>query len=410
MPSSQTPEPQAVDTPQNTLLVVLQMVSIVLALLMIVAVQQVRHREGATLWVAAFAAMALTQFGRELVEVAWGFRLGRSIGHVGGPLGYGLLYIGIRVYLGLVPRIAWSLLALAAAVACSVAAVSMHQNYVSLATTTCFTALFQVLTASVLWRAWRHEGGLARVGAAATFLLSALFSLGRAITVIPEWHPGMDLVGANTLWLLEYIAMMIVQAGSLLSLVNQSLVDELQNMADYDSLTGLLNRGGLARRMLRHGSRMPAAGKRLGVLCLDLDHFKAVNDSYGHGAGDDVLKRVGGLLRENCRTRDIPSRQGGEEFGMILEVRSERELVALGERLRSLIESLPVATRVGAIAVTVSIGVAIRNDPSEALEAICDRADLALLRAKRTGRNRVELAADDERPAAIPARAAAATD
>jgi diguanylate cyclase (GGDEF)-like protein len=399
-----------VDTPQNTLLVVLQMVSIVLALLMIVAVQQVRQRRGVALWVAAFGAMALTQFGRELVEVSWGFHLGRSFGHVGGPLGYGLLYIGIRIYLGLVPRVAWSLLAIATAAIFSAAAVYTHQNYVSLATTTCFTALFQVLTASVLWRVWRHEGGVARVGAAATFALSALFSLGRAITVIPEWHPGMDLVGANTLWLLEFIAMMIVQAGCLQSLVNQSLVDELQNMADYDPLTGLLNRGGLARRMLRHGSRMPVPGKQLGVLCLDLDHFKAVNDNYGHGAGDDVLKCVGSLLRENCRTRDIPSRQGGEEFGMILEVRSEQELVALGGRLRTLIERIPVPTRVGDIKVTVSIGVAIRNDPMESLDAIRDRADLALLRAKREGRNRVELAAIDERPVASPVPAIAAVD
>ena len=156
------------DTPQNTLLVVLQMVSIVLALLMILAVQQVRQRQGVALWVAAYAAMALTQLGRELFEVAWGFRLGRTIGHFGGPLSYALLYIGIRVYLGLVPRVAWSLLALAVAAAFSLAAVSAHQNYVSLATTTCFTALFQALTAAVLWGVWRHEGGIARIGAAAT--------------------------------------------------------------------------------------------------------------------------------------------------------------------------------------------------------------------------------------------------
>ena len=380
------------DTPQNTLLVVLQLVSVVLALLMIVAVQQVRQRQGVVLWVIAFSIMAISQFGRELFEVAWGFRLGRSIGHTGGALAYIVLNIGIRQYLGLKPRIAWAAIAFLAAATMSVYAVAAHLNYVSLATTTCVTALFQALTAVMFWQAWRHDGGLARAGAMAAFALSALGSVGRAVSLIPQWHPGMDLVGVNMLWLLVFIGMMIVQAGCLLFLVNQSLLDELQNMADFDTLTGLLNRGGLARRMQRQSSRMTAGGKRLGVLCLDLDHFKVVNDTLGHGAGDDVLKRMGSFLRENCRTRDIPSRQGGEEFGMIVEARSEEELVALGERLRSLIERMPFATRAGDVTVTISIGVALTSGPDDRVEAVSDRADLALLRAKRGGRNRVMLA------------------
>ncbi len=384
------------DTPQNTLLVVLQIVSLVLALLMLIAVQQVRHRQGVVLWVSAFAILALSQFGRELVEVAWGYRVGRSIGHMGGALTYGVLYIGIRVYLGLVPRIGWSLLALAAAAAMSIEAIFAHQNYISLAGTACFTAMFQALTATTLWKAWRRDGGLGRSGAAIAFALSALGSVGRAISLIPDWHPGMDLVGVNMFWLLDFIAMMIVQAGCLLFLVNQALLDELQNMADYDTLTGLLNRGGLARRMQRQGSRMTASDKRLGVLCLDLDHFKVVNDTLGHGAGDDVLKRMGGFLRENCRTRDIPSRQGGEEFGMIVEAGSEDELIALGERLRMLVEQMPFATRAGNVTVTISIGVALTTGSGDTIDAVGDRADLALLRAKRSGRNRVMLSAPSD--------------
>jgi diguanylate cyclase (GGDEF)-like protein len=255
--------------------------------------------------------------------------------------------------------------------------------------------MFEALTAVTFWQVWRNESGLARLGAATIFAVSAAASLGRAVSLVPTWHMESGLVQANVYWLLAFIALNILQAGSLMFLINQSLLDELQHMADFDPLTGLLNRRGLSRRMKRQRPRSDTKrSPRMGMLCMDLDHFKAINDMHGHGAGDDVLRAVGQLLRDNSRPRDTAVRQGGEEFGMVVEAGSEEELRTLAERHRAAVERDPFPTRVGPIPVTISIGAALAGNMAESLEEIGERADQSLLVAKRNGRNRVVLASD----------------
>jgi len=384
-----------VDTPENTLLVVLQVVSAMLTLLMFVAARQARQRNGPSLWVVAFAISAITQVLRGWISAGWGHQVGLPFGHLGGPLAYALLYIGIRQYLGMRLRVGLSAAAFLAAATLSIVAVSLRMNFASLAMTSCVTSMFQALTAVTFWQVWRSEGGLARLGAAAIFAVSTAASLGRAISIVPTWHMESGLVQANVFWLLVFIALNILQAGSLMFLINQSLLDELQHMADFDPLTGLLNRRGLARRMKRQRTRPDAKGSaRMGMLCMDLDHFKAINDMHGHGAGDDVLRAVGQLLRDNSRPRDTAVRQGGEEFGMIVEAGSEEDLRTLAERHRAAIERDPFPTRVGPIPVTISIGAALSGNIAESLDEIGERADQSLLVAKRNGRNRVVLATD----------------
>ncbi len=386
------------DTPEATLLVVLQVVSWILTALMFVATQQERHRHGAALWVAAFAIQSLSQFLRMLVGMSWGHQAGLPFGHLGGPLAYAVLYIGIRRYLGLSSQTGFAIVAFLLAMLLSIAAISQGMNYTSLALTASVTALFQALIAAAFWNAWRSEGGLIRFGAAAIFAVSMATSLTRAISVVPAWHVEASLLPANTFWLLTFIALNILQAGSLLFLVNQSLLDELQKLADYDALTGLLNRRGLARRMQRQRPRSGQTGStRIGMLCMDLDHFKAINDLHGHGAGDDVLRCIGQLLRDNSRPHDTAVRQGGEEFGIIVEAGSEEELQTLAERHRAAVEREPFTTRVGPIPVTISIGAALAGSPSESLDELGERADQSLLAAKRGGRNRVVLAANPQR-------------
>ncbi|MEO7941756.1 MAG: GGDEF domain-containing protein, partial [Burkholderiaceae bacterium] len=167
----------------------------------------------------------------------------------------------------------------------------------------------------------------------------------------------------------------------------------LRSLADFDALTGLLNRGGLARRMRHRRAHHLGKPVAMAVLCLDLDHFKNVNDSYGHGAGDDVLRGVGLLLQENARPNDLPSRSGGEEFGLVVDTESEQALLVFAERLRAAVASTPFDTRAGPIPTTVSIGAAFAHGGEEAPESVWDRADLALLEAKRAGRNQVVLGA-----------------
>jgi diguanylate cyclase (GGDEF)-like protein len=380
-----------VDNPESTLLIVLQVVTLILTLLLLVGARQARGREGAWLWVLAFAMHPATQLLRQFVAANWGHFESLPYGHAGGSVAYALLYVGTRQWLGLVPRNRFVLCACLAAVLLSIAAAVQQQGFVSLAFTTCITALFEALTAVAFWQAFRRDGGVVRIAAASVFGLSALASLARAYAIVPAWHEASDLLPANTPWLLAFIALCILQAGSLLNLINQSLLDELRSLADFDSLTGLLNRGGLARRMLHRRAHEDGTPPGMAVLCLDLDHFKVVNDTYGHGAGDDVLRGIGRLLHDNARPYDLPSRSGGEEFGLVVDTDSEQALLLFAERLRASIEATSFPTRAGPLTITISIGAAWARGNEEALETVWERADHALLEAKRSGRNRVVL-------------------
>ncbi|MBS0213982.1 MAG: GGDEF domain-containing protein [Proteobacteria bacterium] len=382
-------------TPVDTLLIVLQIVSLVLTLLMGVTAWQTRLRRGAVLWVAGFATGAVSQWLKLGVAARWGHAAGLPFGHLGGPVGYGLLYVGVRRYLRLPARVDWVVGGCIVAALASAAAVWHGMTYVSLAMTATITAAFQALTAATFRD--MHGNGMARSVAIAIFALSATESLTRAVAIAVAWEDGMPPAHVNLIWLLAYIAMAILQAGALMFLVNQTLVDDLQNLADYDPLTGLLNRRGMDRRFQRE-RRNANASTRMGMLCMDLDHFKAINDRYGHGVGDDVLRQFGQRIRDHSRPLDTPVRQGGEEFCLIVEAESEAELVALAERHRESVEYLPFATRAGPMQITVSIGAALAAGAHESLESLCERADQSLLAAKREGRNRVVLATANPAP------------
>ena len=382
------------DTPENTLLVVLQVVALILTVLMFVGARQARGRNGVWLWVAAFAIHAASQALRQLASLRWGHHATLPIGHLGGPFGYAVLYIGIRRYFGLLPQTGFAVSACVLATLLSLVAITHDLSFASLALTACITALFEAMSATVFWSAWKRDGGLIRIGATAIFAISAAASLARAVSVAPAWNMPSSLAPTNSFWILAFVALNILQAGCLLFLLNQSLLDELQSMADYDTLTGLLNRRGLSRRMQQRLARLDANDpSSIGVLCMDLDHFKSVNDTYGHGAGDDVLRSVGKLIQDNSRPNDMPSRPGGEEFGVVVETSSETELLALAERIRAAVERAPFPTRAGLVAITISIGAALADGPDESSDDLGERADHSLLEAKRAGRNRVVLSA-----------------
>jgi diguanylate cyclase (GGDEF)-like protein len=379
-----------VDSPESTLLVVLQVVTMIMTLLLAVGAQQARGRDGAWWWVAGFAMHPLSQLLRQAVLATAGHAAAIPFGHVGGVLAFALIYTGTRQWLGMLPRHGFVLAACAVALVLSLGAATQDMSYVSLALTSCVTALFQALTAIAFGQAFKRDGGVVRGVAAVVFASSAVASLLRAQAIVPAWHDAAAVMPANTHWLLTFIAMTVLQAGCLLNLINQALLDELRSLADFDPLTGLLNRGGLARR-LRHRRAHDGKAPGTAMLCMDLDHFKAINDTHGHGAGDDVLRGVGRLLQENARPNDLPSRSGGEEFGLLVDTDSEGALLVFAERLRAIIGSTPFPTRAGPITATISIGAAYGRGGADSLEAVWERADQALLEAKRAGRNRVML-------------------
>ncbi len=167
--------------------------------------------------------------------------------------------------------------------------------------------------------------------------------------------------------------------------------DRLDHLATHDSLTGLFNRRVLEERLQDEMNRVQRYGFELSVFMLDIDYFKQVNDTYGHHAGDEVLRHLSKLMQESIRKSDFAARYGGEEFSIVLPITPQAEAIELAERLREKISRLviPVADN-KTISVTISIGVASARDVTRSWEELLDTADNALYRAKESGRNRVK--------------------
>ena len=167
----------------------------------------------------------------------------------------------------------------------------------------------------------------------------------------------------------------------------------LQQQAIRDPLTGLYNRRYLDEMLERELARAKRDGYPISLAMIDLDHFKQVNDTYGHTAGDEVLKALGTLLQAHAREGDIPCRYGGEEFVLVLPRMSLNVARQRGEQWREAFGAQKVRHGDLDICVTMSIGLATYPDHGATAESLIVSADRALYRAKAAGRNRLELAA-----------------
>jgi len=169
------------------------------------------------------------------------------------------------------------------------------------------------------------------------------------------------------------------------------MADELKAHARTDELTNLPNFRAFRERIDLEIDRASRYPERFGILILDLDRFKKYNDTYGHLAGNDALQRVARVIREAVRTVDFPARYGGEEFAVILPQIDGAALVAVAERIRAGVESMPAPA--GGATVTISIGAAMYPDDGTAPDALFRAADERLYAAKGGGRNRVVVGA-----------------
>lgn len=173
-----------------------------------------------------------------------------------------------------------------------------------------------------------------------------------------------------------------------------SALETLRYQATHDALTRCWNHSAILDLFRREMARAEREGCSLGVILGDLDRFKEVNDTHGHQVGDAVLRDVSRRLRTTLRVYDQIGRYGGEEFLILLPGCNPGATLEVAERLRSSIEQEPVETEAGSLPVTISLGVATRDHASLApADALLRAADVALYRAKRSGRNRIELAA-----------------
>ncbi|MBA1148218.1 sensor domain-containing diguanylate cyclase [Ectothiorhodospiraceae bacterium WFHF3C12] len=163
---------------------------------------------------------------------------------------------------------------------------------------------------------------------------------------------------------------------------------ELEHLAATDALTGISNRRSFLDALERERERSLRYGHTFALLMIDLDHFKAINDTYGHSAGDLVLRELVDVLTANLRANDLLGRIGGEEFAALLPETTLDDAATLAERLRAAVNAAPIAVESTPLGLTVSIGVVVRGGDDD-VAALLRRADMALYEAKRLGRNQV---------------------
>ncbi|HXE58061.1 MAG TPA: diguanylate cyclase [Gemmatimonadales bacterium] len=166
----------------------------------------------------------------------------------------------------------------------------------------------------------------------------------------------------------------------------------LRELAIRDELTGLYNRREMCRLLKEEVARCWRYAEPMALVMIDIDHFKAVNDTFGHQAGDEVLRWIARLLRQNLRSVDQPARYGGEELAVILPEMTDPHALEMAERLRQVVAAEPFrfVTPAGGpveIPITISLGVAYLPDDADSDDGLIAAADAALYEAKRRGRN-----------------------
>jgi len=180
-------------------------------------------------------------------------------------------------------------------------------------------------------------------------------------------------------------------ADAAIAIENARLFGMVEQMATMDGLTGLYNRHHFLKLAESEFQRARRYNRPLSVIMLDIDHFKLVNDTYGHAVGDQVLRAVATRCHEALRANDRIGRYGGEEFALLLPENETAGAGYVAERLRRLVSETPIQVENQIIYVTISLGVAARREDCIDVESLIGRADAALYAAKSAGRNRTEL-------------------
>ncbi len=175
------------------------------------------------------------------------------------------------------------------------------------------------------------------------------------------------------------------------ALRTRRLQDMLREHSLIDPLTELWNRRALMGRLDEELARADRYGGSLSLLMIDVDEFKQVNDTYGHGVGDRLLCAIAGLIREHCRRCDLPARYGGDEFSVVLPSTSLTSAAALAERFRQMVAGIRLRVDGTDVRATASFGAAALAGPHDSPQDLLARADAALYRSKQAGRNRVEM-------------------
>jgi diguanylate cyclase (GGDEF)-like protein len=225
----------------------------------------------------------------------------------------------------------------------------------------------------------------------------ALFGLRAAVGLLPPWpvsalQPLPADTPLNVASALLILLLVLLLHGNLAVMVLLRLVRKLRHLSQRDALTGLFNRAEWNRQLDGQHRWLGRFGEPFGVLMIDIDHFKKINDTMGHAAGDAVLLTVAQVLTASAREVDVIGRLGGEEFGVLLPRAEQMTVRRAADRLRQMLGDAETTWRGQPIRLTVSIGAALCVDADESPARLMERADHALYQAKNTGRNRTVVA------------------
>jgi diguanylate cyclase (GGDEF)-like protein len=252
-------------------------------------------------------------------------------------------------------------------------------------------AIYAALTASELWTERRRT--LQQRWPA--FVVPILHGLVLMLPILlGDFLRPHDAAFSGSIWMTVFSVELVLYAVGtvfvIFMLVSERAVTVHKTAASMDPLTGMFNRRGFSEATARVIEREASAGRPVTVLIFDIDHFKSINDRFGHPAGDEILKLFSTIVLNTLRISDLSGRIGGEEFAALLPCSLEEGVLA-AERVREAFEASGIAVDEGPFDTTVSIGVAGGPAGTE-LEVLLAAADTALYQAKRSGRNRVEAA------------------
>ncbi|HEY2248063.1 MAG TPA: GGDEF domain-containing protein [Bradyrhizobium sp.] len=340
-------------------------------------------------WGAAYllgaASVALWTVAGERLGETWSLAL-NAVGFIA----CGMVWNASRVFHGRKLNLPGLVLG---AIAWVAAVMSLDPNNAALRLTigAAIVAVYAALTATELWSERRKS--LQRRWPA--FLVPVLhgFVLMLPIVLGDLLMPADEKFGSS-IWVMVFsIELVLYAVGTvfvIFMLVSERTVSAHKTAASVDPLTGMFNRRGFAEACARVIEREAVAGRPVCVMIFDIDHFKSINDRFGHPAGDEVLKLFATIVVNNLRLSDHSGRIGGEEFAALLPCPLDEGVVA-AERVREAFEGAGIVCEDGKVDTTVSIGVAGGPAGTE-LEVLLAAADTALYQAKRGGRNRVEAA------------------
>ena len=301
-------------------------------------------------------------------------------------VGFVSVYLSARLFTGTPVHWRIAIILALAAVAAVIVPISSGRDGVGVAIFNVIAAVLLFLCAQEYWRA-REQSPLSIVALSGLYAIAGVSFLACGLVLIYERQ--WQLVGRPANWAESFNAVVsiagITGIGALsLGLNHSRMASRLSKEAATDALTGLMNRRALFSNFVANRLRPGDA-----VIVFDLDRFKSINDRYGHRAGDITLHQFAEELRSNARPQDLVARLGGEEFVLVMRHVSVAEATATAERIRAAFSATPLKVNDTAVMVTASAGVAFAVSEDDDFEHVMHRADLALYRAKNSGRDRV---------------------